>query len=102
MATTTTPTPRGSSRTTTRSAARPTVQIYESMMADASGAVTTGLLKGTRFVKDNRLLPRGFDKATAAADIAVRGEAASDEDFGADGDRVRYLVDVSGTAGRSR
>ena len=75
------------------------VQIYESMMVDASGAVTTGLLKGTRFVKDNRLLPRGFDKTTAAADIAVRGEAASDEDFGADGDRVRYLVDVSGTAG---
>ena len=48
------------------------VQIYESMMIDAQGAVTTGLLKGVRFVKDNRLLPRGFDKAAAPADIAVQ------------------------------
>jgi len=76
------------------------VQIYESMMVDAQGAVTTGLLKGTRFIKDNRLLPRGFDKSSAAPDIAVRGEAASDDDFGADGDRVRYVVDAAG-AGRS-
>jgi hypothetical protein len=75
------------------------VQIYESMMVDAAGAVTTGLLTGTRFVKDNRLLPRGFDKATASADIAVRGEASSDDDFGADGDRVRYVVDVRRTTG---
>jgi hypothetical protein len=74
------------------------VQIYESMMADAAGAVTTGLLKGTRFVKDNRLLPRGFDKGSAAADIAVRGEAAEDADFTDAGDRVRYLVDA-GAAG---
>jgi hypothetical protein len=34
--------------------------IYESIMTDASGSVTTGLLRGTRFVKDNRLLPRGL------------------------------------------
>ena len=40
--------------------------------------MTTGLLKGLRFVKDNRLLPRGFDKASADADIAVRGDAAAD------------------------
>jgi hypothetical protein len=74
------------------------VQIYESMMADAAGAVTTGLLKGTRFLKDNRLLPRGFDKASAAADIAVRGDAAQDGNFTDAGDRVRYRVDA-GAAG---
>jgi hypothetical protein len=74
------------------------VQIYESMMADAAGAVTTGLLKGTRFLKDNRLLPRGFDKASAAADIAVRGDAAQDGNFTDAGDRVRYRVDA-GSAG---
>jgi hypothetical protein len=74
------------------------VQIYETMMVDAAGAVTTGLLKGTRFVKDNRLLPRGFDKASAPPDIAVRGEASSDDDFNADGDRVRYVVDAASVA----
>jgi cytochrome c551/c552 len=71
------------------------VQIYESVMADASGAVTTGLLQATRYVKDNRLLPRGFDKATASADIAVRGAALDDPTFTGGGDRVRYLVNAA-------
>jgi hypothetical protein len=54
--------------------------------------VTTGLLHGVRYIKDNRLLPRGFDKSTAEPDIAVHGEAAADGDFSAGGDRVRYQV----------
>jgi hypothetical protein len=72
------------------------VQIYESIMVDRSQMVTTGLLQATAFVKDNRLLPRGFDKVAAAPDIAVRGSAFQDEDFTGDGDRVSYLVDVMG------
>ncbi|MGD8495560.1 MAG: hypothetical protein PVF05_05170 [Gemmatimonadales bacterium] len=75
------------------------VQVYEAIMAGSDGAVTTGLLTAVRYVKDNRLLPRGFDAATAPADVAVRGEAASDPDFRAAGDRVRYLVDVGDAAG---
>jgi hypothetical protein len=71
------------------------VQIYESVMVDAHDAVTTGLLTGVRYVKDNRLLPRGFDKAAAHADIAVHGAAASDDDFAAPGDRVGYRLRVS-------
>jgi hypothetical protein len=71
------------------------VQIYESMMADAQGAVTTGLLSGVRFVKDNRLLPRGFDKSTAGPEIAVQGRAFDDGNFGAGGDRVRYVVNIA-------
>jgi hypothetical protein len=74
------------------------VPIYENIMVDAKGAVTTGLLSGLRYVKDNRLLPDGFDKATGSADIAVHGEAATDSDFTAGGDRVRYRVPVTGTA----
>jgi hypothetical protein len=70
------------------------VQIYESIMRDVSGAVTTGLLQAVGYVKDNRLLPRGFDKATADADIAVQGEAASDPGFTGDGDRVRYVMNA--------
>ena len=73
------------------------VQIYESIIAGRDGAVTTGLLTATQFVKDNRLLPRGFDKATAEADIAVHGDAARDANFTEAGDRVRYSVPVKGT-----
>ena len=75
------------------------VQIYESIMADGTGAVTTGLLQALTFVKDNRLLPRGFDKARAEADIAVRGGAFDDDDFRGEGDRVSYAVDVTGGRG---
>jgi hypothetical protein len=75
------------------------VQIYESVMGDGAGTITTGLLRATSFVKDNRLLPRGFDKRTAARDIAVRGAAQDDEDFTGDGDRVRYLIDGADAAG---
>jgi hypothetical protein len=75
------------------------VQIYESVMADSSGHVTTGLLKGATFVKDNRLLPRGFDKASAASDVAVRGEASTDSNFTAEGDRVRYRIALGRSTG---
>jgi hypothetical protein len=76
------------------------VQIYESVMTDVTGALTTGLLSGARYVKDNRLLPRGFDKATASGDVAVHGGASTDANFGGGGDRVRYAVDASGAQGR--
>lgn len=71
------------------------VQIYESMMVDSAGAVTTGLLNGVRYIKDNRLLPRGFDKASAASDIAVVGGAVQDADFTGGSDRTRYSVAVT-------
>jgi len=75
------------------------VQIYESILGDSNGAVTTGLLMGVRYLKDNRLLPRGFDKKTADADIAVHGGALDDPDFAAAGDRVRYAVPLNGVRG---
>jgi hypothetical protein len=70
------------------------VQIYESIMVDAAGQPTTGLLKGARYAKDNRLLPHGFDKATADAEVAVHGDAEQDSDFVGGGDRVSYRVDL--------
>jgi hypothetical protein len=75
------------------------VQIYESVMGDSSGRPTTGLLNAVRFLKDNRLLPRGFDKATASPDIAVIGDAAADADFTGGSDKVTYLVDVTAVDG---
>jgi hypothetical protein len=64
--------------------------------------VTTGLLSGLRYAKDNRILPRGFDKATADADVAVAGDAASDAGFQSGVARTRYSVDVSGARGPYR
>jgi hypothetical protein len=57
--------------------------------------VTTGLLQATSYLKDNRLLPRGFDKSSATSDIAVRGPAASDRNFTGDGDLVKYIIAVA-------
>lgn len=78
------------------------VQIYEAIMADPDGRVTTGLLTAVRFVKDNRLLPDGFDKATADPDVAVQGRAAGDEDFSGGRDRVRYEIALDGAEGPYR
>jgi hypothetical protein len=75
------------------------VQVYESVMADPQGRPTTGLLTAVRFVKDNRILPDGFNRATAAAEVAVQGDAVQDPDFAAGADRVRYSVDVAGRTG---
>ena len=57
------------------------VQVYESVMVGPDGAVTTGLLTALRYIKDNRLLPHGFDKRTADKDVAVHGDAVGDADF---------------------
>jgi hypothetical protein len=75
------------------------VQVYEAVMVDYQGKVTTGLLSGVRYIKDNRLLPKGFDKKTADPDIAVHGEAASDPNFQATGDQINYRVDISNAKG---
>jgi hypothetical protein len=74
------------------------VQIYESVMGTPAGVPTTGLLQATQYLKDNRLLPRGFDKRTAAAEIAVFGGAAADPDFAAAEDRVRYRTAAAAAA----
>jgi len=78
------------------------VQIYEAIMADTSGKVTTGLLSAVRYLKDNRLLPKGFDKRTANKDIAVVGAALEDNDFTDAGDRVQYSVALGDAQGPFR
>jgi hypothetical protein len=72
------------------------VQIYESILGDRNRTPTTGLLTATQYLKDNRLLPRGFDKATAKPEIGVVGGAMNDATFAGGGDRVRYEAKVSG------
>jgi hypothetical protein len=73
------------------------VQIYESVLSDSEGRVTTGLLNAVGYLKDNRLLPRGFDKTTAAPEIAVLGDAAIDPAFNDAGHAVAYSIDAPST-----
>jgi hypothetical protein len=75
------------------------VQIYEPILGDPQDEVTTGLLTATHYLKDNRLLPDGFDKATAHPDVAVYGAARTDDDFLGGADRVRYSVALGGAVG---
>jgi hypothetical protein len=75
------------------------VQIYEPILADPSGVVTTVLLSALSYAKDNRLLPDGFEKATADEFVKVRGAASNDGDFEGGGDRIRYEVAVDGVVG---
>jgi hypothetical protein len=78
------------------------VQIYEAIMSNSTGGVTTGLLHAVRYLKDNRLLPRGFDKKTAGAEVGVAGEALTDPDFGGGADRIRYSIDAGNAQGPFR
>ena len=75
------------------------VQIYQAVMVDADGEVTTGLMSAERWVKDNRILPDGFDPASADVRVRPAGGATSDADFVAGSDRVRYSVEVDPAAG---
>lgn len=75
------------------------VQIYEAIMVDFEDRVTTGLISALRFVKDNRLLPEGFDKDTVSDDVAVQGRARGDRSFAAGGDRILYKVETGTSPG---
>ena len=68
------------------------VQIFEPVLGDAQDHVTTALLTATHYLKDNRILPAGFDKQSATPDIAVRGEAASDPAFIGGSATTRYEI----------
>lgn len=70
------------------------VQIYEPVLENSLGKVTTHLLRVSNYVKDNRLLPAGFEKSDVPEEIAVRGQARSDDDFLGGSDQVMYRIDV--------
>lgn len=70
------------------------VQIYEGILADSRDRVTTVLLSAVRYIKDNRLPPKGFDVKSADDDIAVNGEAAGDRSFTGGSDTVTYEVEL--------
>jgi hypothetical protein len=80
------------------------VQIYQSVMRDASGHATWSLLRGAAYLKDNRIPPRGFTATGPDAEaIAVRGGAETDANFNAGsggGDEVTYRITLASPPGR--
>jgi hypothetical protein len=58
------------------------VQIYEAMMQDVDGTVTYTLLRGAKYIKDNRLPPEGFTSQGPHFDsTTIEGLAAEDPNF---------------------
>jgi len=68
------------------------VEIFEPILGDMNGHVTTGLLSAVRYLKDNRILPSGFDKTTAEPNIAVVGAAHDDPGFTGGAAQIRYAI----------
>jgi hypothetical protein len=75
------------------------VQIYESILLDSEGQVTTGLMRANEYAKDNRLLPRGFKFDVLLPEITVKGRASEDPDFSDGSDRVQYAFDLGESSG---
>jgi hypothetical protein len=75
------------------------VQIYESIMHNLEHRVTYTLLDAVDYLKDNRLLPRGFDKDTAGDDFCTKGLASADDNFREGMDQVTYQISIEGHQG---
>jgi hypothetical protein len=80
------------------------VQVYETLLKDATGTFTTSFVRGCETVKDNRLLPRGwkrdgpdpgltgrFLEATHPDPVAAADPRYAD---GSGSDEVTYRIDL--------
>ena len=80
------------------------VQIYELVMGDVNGDVTTVLVRADAALKDNRLPPKGFTTTDAVYDTTlIAGKALEDPDFnkeidveGSGSDLVFYNIPLNG------
>lgn len=68
------------------------VQVYEAIMQDYQDDITYTLLRAKSYLKDNRLLPKGFDKHTVPNKIKVQGKANSDKDFTGGSDSLQFAI----------
>ncbi len=80
------------------------VQIYEMVMGDMNGQLTTRLNAAFEPLKDNRLLPLGFRTDHAAYDtVAVWGDALLDPEFAGGSalgqDIIEYRIPLNGNTG---
>ncbi|HHM21908.1 MAG TPA: hypothetical protein ENJ20_07770, partial [Bacteroidetes bacterium] len=84
------------------------VQIYEMVMGDVNGEVTTVLERADHPLKDNRLPPKGFTTTNVVYDTTlIAGKALTDTDFnkeengqeGSGSDVVHYHIPLGGFTG---
>ena len=71
------------------------VQIYEAVMGDESGAFTHAVTKAKGWLKDNRILPKGYriEHAVARYTLPV---STDDDNFIGGEDRVSYQISLNG------
>jgi len=80
------------------------VQIYEMVMSDLGGHLTTRLNAAFKPLKDNRLLPTGFRVNHTVFDtVATWGNVNEDPDFTTESnnglDRIEYRIPLNGKKG---
>jgi len=83
------------------------VQIYEMVMGDVNGDVTTVLERASVHLKDNRIPPTGFTTSHNSYDtVQIVGDALTDSDFnhetgieGSGSDRLYFHIPVNGYGG---
>jgi len=72
------------------------VQVYQAVVGNSDGDRTASLVNGNHYLKDNRILPKGYDKAAVAngndqlPSFGTFGAALDDNDFDGGSDTVTY------------
>ena len=74
-------------------------QVYEAVMGNAESKIADVLIDATHFLKDNRLLPRGFDPAHPAAEGIRPVGTEADANHGAT-DTITYRVEAAPAGSR--
>lgn len=74
------------------------VQIYEMVMGDVNGDVTTTLRRASAPLKDNRILPRGFDTFHSNYDtVKIVGLPNAENDYNSGGYEItNYRIGLNG------
>jgi hypothetical protein len=75
------------------------VYVLESVMGDAAGTPTYGLLRGATYLKDSRLLPSGYDPGHPDAARTAPVGTSTDANFVAGADTVTYRVSAPAASG---
>ncbi len=73
------------------------VQIYQAVLGNTELGPTVHILSAASYLKDNRLLPRGWSQTHPDAEATSPVGVESDDDFIAGSDRVLYELPVVGT-----